>query len=195
MAKRNGKNENPDNPEKPTKETKPKEIKPNLAHLEKTNPIHAMGANHGKGGGRKPNLVKKFLEEKFGRKIEAPDMNGVLGVIVGLSPLELRELTDMPIEENENAAIVIVLAREMLNVLEGGDDKKGLWKQLTEFIRGRASEKIEVAVEQEFSIEQEDYEGLDEEDVEAFIRVASHLETRRKMKRIAASGGSMSDDE
>lgn len=154
-----------------------------------------MGANHGKGGGRKPNLVKKFLEEKFGRKIEAPDMNGVLGVIVGLSPLELRELTDMPIEENENAAIVIVLAREMLNVLEGGDDKKGLWKQLTEFIRGRASEKIEVAVEQEFSIEQEDYEGLDEEDVEAFIRVASHLETRRKMKRIAASGGSMSDDE
>lgn len=189
MAKRNGKNGDPDKPEKP------KEIKPNLAHLERTNPIHAMGANHGKGGGRKPNLVKKFLEEKFGRKVEAPDMNGVLGVVAGLSPSELRELTDMPLEENENAAIVIVLAKEMLNVLEGGDDKKGFSKQLIEFIRGRASEKIEVAVEQEFSIESEDFEGLEEEDIETFLRVAAHLETRRKMKRIAASGGSMSDDE
>lgn len=172
----------------------PKEIKPNLAHLEKTNPIHAMGANHGKGGGRKPNLVKKFLEEKFGRRIEAPDMNGVLGVIIGLSPTELRELTDMPIEENENAAIVIILAKEMLNVLEGGDDKKGLWKTLTEFIRGRASEKIEVAVQEEFSIDADaDFEGLKEEEIETFLRVVAHLETRRKMKQLAASGGSITD--
>lgn len=167
-----------------------------MAHLEKTNPIHAMGANHGKGGGRKPNAVKIFLEQHLGRKVEAPDMNSVLGVIIGLNPSELQAIADVPMEENENASIVIILAKEMLNVLQGGDDKKGLWKTLTEFIRGRASEKIEVAVHEEFSINAEqDFEGLEDEDIETFLRVASHLETRRKIKQLAASGGSITDIE
>lgn len=194
MAKKNEKNENQDSPKKERKlpNANPETIPAHLAHLEKTNRIHFMGENHGKGAGRKPNRIAKFILDNYGAKVTKSQLDDALGMLAGLSPVELRDIADTA-ATSEEAAIVVILAKELVNAIDHGDPKN-VWIKLVEFIRGRASERVEVSVQEDFSIEENDFEGLEEEEIEAFFKVTAHLSARRKMKQIAASGGAASDE-
>ncbi len=151
-----------------------------------------MGANHGKGAGRKPNRIAKFILENYGQKVTKSQLDDALGMMLGLSPVELRDIADTA-ATSEEAAIVVILAKEIINAIDGGDTK-GIWVKLVEFVRGRASERVEVEVQQTFSIDEADFEGLEEDDIQTFLKVTVHLEARRKMKQIQASGSGASDD-
>jgi hypothetical protein len=152
-----------------------------------------MGANHGKGAGRKPNRIAKFILDNYGQKVTKSQLDDALGMMAGLSPVELRDIADTAVT-SEEAAIVVILAKELVNAIDNGDPKN-VWIKLVEFIRGRASERVEVAVQEDFSIEENDFEGLEEHEIESFFKVTAHLSARRKMKQIIASGGAMSDED
>lgn len=151
-----------------------------------------MGENHGKGAGRKPNRIAKFILENYGQKVTKSQLDDALGMMAGLSTMELRDISDNA-STSEEAAIVVILAKELVNAIDNGDPKN-VWVKLVEFIRGRASERVEVEVQQTFSINDADFEGLEEDEIQTFLKVTVHLEARRKMKQIAAGGAAVSDD-